>query len=275
MMRLEDLRDLTTLPSDRLGLDFRAERVLTVLPVSEPNTGQATILVATPTKLGVATLGRPASGSRWVTRWAPWDAVRLGTSAAASSEDRSTLATPGRCPRRGPHLPQRPARPPGPRRPARLRAHGALPTPGTGPARHGWLKSQTERAPRASSRARTPRRPEGLAGITRSRSSTTPDGMTTIQLFAGGRPRCSVCECRRSVASEHPEGDSCEPAAAIGARRRCSGSASVRTRMTPHRRGAHDQPQVGHPPVREAYRPTVVHRHDDTSGSLGLAMGTH
>jgi hypothetical protein len=87
-MRLEDLRDLATLPSDRLGLDFRAERVLTVLPVSEPNTGQATILVATPTKLGVATLGRPAGGSRWVTRWAPWDAVRLSTGVVVSSDDR-------------------------------------------------------------------------------------------------------------------------------------------------------------------------------------------
>jgi hypothetical protein len=87
-MRFEDLRDLTTLPSDGLGAAFRAERVLTVLPVSEPNTGQATILVATPTKLGVATLGRPAGGSRWVTRWAPWDAVRLSTSVVVSSGDR-------------------------------------------------------------------------------------------------------------------------------------------------------------------------------------------
>jgi hypothetical protein len=88
-MRFDDLHELTTLPSERLGLAFRQERVLAVLPVSEPNTGQATVLVATPNKLGVVTLSRRSNRDRWVTRWAPWDAVRLGTGLAASMGDRS------------------------------------------------------------------------------------------------------------------------------------------------------------------------------------------
>jgi hypothetical protein len=88
-MRLDDLQELTTLPGERLGLAFRSERVLAVLPVSEPSTGQATVLVATPTKLGVVTLSRRSGRDRWVTRWAPWDAVRLGTGVVASAGDRS------------------------------------------------------------------------------------------------------------------------------------------------------------------------------------------
>lgn len=74
-MRFDELRDLTTLPSERLASAFRGERVLSVLPVSGSVSGEATILVATPTKLGVATLARDRS--RWVTRWAPWDAVGI------------------------------------------------------------------------------------------------------------------------------------------------------------------------------------------------------
>lgn len=76
-MQFDGLRDLTTLPADRLETAFEHEDVMAVLPVSEPGSGLATVLVATPRKLGIATLRRMAGTSRWVTRWAPWDAVRL------------------------------------------------------------------------------------------------------------------------------------------------------------------------------------------------------
>lgn len=76
-MQFDRLRGMTALPADRLESAFRDEDVLSVLPVSEPGSGVATVLVATPRKLGVATLRRLAGRSRWITRWAPWDAVRV------------------------------------------------------------------------------------------------------------------------------------------------------------------------------------------------------
>lgn len=76
-MRFDRLRHLTSLPVERLDSAFQREHVTAILPVSEPGSGLATILVATPRKLGVATLRRPAGKGRWITRWAPWDAVRL------------------------------------------------------------------------------------------------------------------------------------------------------------------------------------------------------
>ncbi len=69
--------DLTSLPVERLDSAFRREQVAAILPVSELGSGLATILVATPRKLGVATLRRLAGHDHWITRWAPWDAVRL------------------------------------------------------------------------------------------------------------------------------------------------------------------------------------------------------
>lgn len=88
-MQFERLRNLTTLPAERLEMAFEHEHVITVLPVSETGSGEATVLVATPRKLGIATLRRLAGRSRWITRWAPWDAVRLigrGASATDSNE---------------------------------------------------------------------------------------------------------------------------------------------------------------------------------------------
>ena len=77
MMQFDGLRDLTALPADRLETAFQREDVIAVLPVSEPGSGEATVLVATPRKLGIATLRRLAGRGRWITRWAPWDAVRF------------------------------------------------------------------------------------------------------------------------------------------------------------------------------------------------------
>ena len=76
-MQFDRLRDLTALPADRLETAFQREDVIAVLPVSRPGSGEATVLVATPGKLGIATLRRFAGRRRWITRWAPWDAVRL------------------------------------------------------------------------------------------------------------------------------------------------------------------------------------------------------
>ncbi len=77
MMQFDRLRDMTALPADRLETAFQHEDVIAVLPVSEPGSGEATVLVATPRKLGIATLRRLAGRGRWITRWAPWDAVRF------------------------------------------------------------------------------------------------------------------------------------------------------------------------------------------------------
>lgn len=76
-MRFDELREWTSLPAEGLEAIFRDERVLAVLPVSEPGSGRASVLVAMPHKVGVATLESVAGQRRWVTRWAPWDAVRL------------------------------------------------------------------------------------------------------------------------------------------------------------------------------------------------------
>jgi hypothetical protein len=76
-VRFDGLRDQTTLPADRLEAAFQHEDVMAVLPVQEPGSSTPTVLVATPRKLGVASLRRLAGTRRWVTRWAPWGAVRL------------------------------------------------------------------------------------------------------------------------------------------------------------------------------------------------------
>lgn len=93
-MQFERLRDLTALPADRLETAFQHEHVIAVLPVSEPGSGEATVLVATPRKLGIATLRRLAGRSRWITRWAPWGAVRLDSRATAGSKSSVGSETP-------------------------------------------------------------------------------------------------------------------------------------------------------------------------------------
>ena len=89
-MRFDSLRDFTSLPVERLDSAFRREQVTAILPVSEPGSGRATILVATPRKLGLATLRQLEGKGHWMTRWAPWDAVRL----------HQESADPGASPRR-------------------------------------------------------------------------------------------------------------------------------------------------------------------------------
>ena len=90
-MRFDSLRDLTSLPVERLDSAFRREQVTAILPVSEPGSGLATVLVATPRKLGLATLRQLAGDDRWMTRWAPWDAVRLPDDCADSGSRRRRL----------------------------------------------------------------------------------------------------------------------------------------------------------------------------------------
>jgi len=86
-MRFDELRDLTPLPSRQVESEFRAEQVLAVLPVSEGGPAPSAFLVATPTKLGLATC-QPSFGGSCVTRWAPWDAVRFGAQAPKRSRRR-------------------------------------------------------------------------------------------------------------------------------------------------------------------------------------------
>jgi len=86
-MRFDEFRDLTSLPSGQLESEFKAEKVLAVLPVSEGGPAATAFLIATPTKLGLATC-QPSLGGSCVTRWAPWDAVRFGAQAPKRSRRR-------------------------------------------------------------------------------------------------------------------------------------------------------------------------------------------
>ena len=75
-MRFGELRGLTSLPIHRVRDQFRYEEVLTVLPVQDVVTSRETLFVATRTTLAVLTAVRVPPG-HWVTRWAPWDTVRV------------------------------------------------------------------------------------------------------------------------------------------------------------------------------------------------------
>jgi hypothetical protein len=75
-MRFGELRGLSTLPVKRLVEQFRNEDVLTVLPVRGGASALESLLVATPTALAVLT-SLPGPPGQWMTRWAPWDSVRV------------------------------------------------------------------------------------------------------------------------------------------------------------------------------------------------------
>jgi len=95
-MRFDGLRHLCSLPAQRLEAALERERVSAVLPVSEVGSGRATVLVATPRKLAIATLRRIAGHDRWVIRWAPWDALRLREEGRSGGSRRRTIDIGGR-----------------------------------------------------------------------------------------------------------------------------------------------------------------------------------
>ncbi len=95
-MRFDGLRHLCSLPAQRLEAALERERVSAVLPVSEVGSGRATVLVATPRKLAIATLRRIAGHDRWVIRWAPWDALRLHEEARSGALGRRAIDIGGR-----------------------------------------------------------------------------------------------------------------------------------------------------------------------------------
>jgi hypothetical protein len=76
-MRFLTLKDQTVLPVERIRRQFRNEEVRSVLPARLEDGTTDSLLVATTSALAIIT-GAPGSRRRhWMTRWAPWDAVRL------------------------------------------------------------------------------------------------------------------------------------------------------------------------------------------------------
>ncbi|CAN5799007.1 hypothetical protein BH23CHL8_BH23CHL8_31160 [soil metagenome] len=77
-MRFLTLKDQTVLPVERIRRQFRNEEVRSVLPARLEDGTTDSLLVATTPALAIIS-GEPGSRRRrWMTRWAPWDAVRLG-----------------------------------------------------------------------------------------------------------------------------------------------------------------------------------------------------
>ena len=76
-MRFLTLKDQTVLPVERIRHQFRNEEVRSVLPARLAGGTSDTLLVATTSALAIVT-GVPGSPRRWLTRWAPWDAVHFG-----------------------------------------------------------------------------------------------------------------------------------------------------------------------------------------------------
>jgi hypothetical protein len=76
-MRFLTLKDETVLPVERIRRQFRYEEVRSVLPARLADGTTDSLLVATTSALAIIT-GAPGSDRRrWMTRWAPWDAVHL------------------------------------------------------------------------------------------------------------------------------------------------------------------------------------------------------
>ena len=76
-MRFGDLEGLTSLPIERVRHRFRNEDVLGVLPVTADVAERDALLVATAFKLAVVTGDTDPESPHWMSRWAPWDVVRL------------------------------------------------------------------------------------------------------------------------------------------------------------------------------------------------------
>ena len=93
-MRFEDLPGLTSLPIEPVRHRFRNEEVLTVLPASGEVAARDSLLVATSSKLAILTADADPASHRWMTHWAPWEAVQLadeGALAAATEEETYSL----------------------------------------------------------------------------------------------------------------------------------------------------------------------------------------
>jgi hypothetical protein len=74
-VRFRTLKDLTSLPVERIRSQFRNEEVRSVLPARAVINGTESLLVATTTALAIVTAAPSPERGRWVTRWAPWDVV--------------------------------------------------------------------------------------------------------------------------------------------------------------------------------------------------------
>jgi hypothetical protein len=76
-MRFLTLRDQTVLPVERIRDQFRNEEVRSVLPARLEDGTADSLLVATTSALAIITGTADSRRGGWMTRWAPWDAVRL------------------------------------------------------------------------------------------------------------------------------------------------------------------------------------------------------
>jgi hypothetical protein len=77
-MRFLTLKDQTVLPVERIRRQFRNEEVRSVLPARLGDGTTDSLLVATTSALAIITGAPDSRRRRWMTRWAPWDAVQLG-----------------------------------------------------------------------------------------------------------------------------------------------------------------------------------------------------
>jgi hypothetical protein len=77
VVRFMQLRGLTGLPIERIEHQFRNEQVQAVLPARVEARAIDALLVATVSALAIVIADTSGSDGRWMTRWAPWDVVRL------------------------------------------------------------------------------------------------------------------------------------------------------------------------------------------------------
>lgn len=77
-MRFLTLKDQTVLPVESIRHQFRNEEVRSVLPARLADGTTESLLVATTSALAIITGAPDSRRRRWMTRWAPWDAVRIG-----------------------------------------------------------------------------------------------------------------------------------------------------------------------------------------------------
>ena len=80
-MRFMQLRGLTSLPIDLIVKQFRNEDVRAVLPALVRARTADALLVATSSALAIVIAEPGGTDGRWMTRWAPWDTVRLSDGA--------------------------------------------------------------------------------------------------------------------------------------------------------------------------------------------------
>jgi hypothetical protein len=76
-VQFEQLQGLTGLPVTRLRRRFRNEEVRAALPARIETGTTESLLVATTQALAIVTTDPRRADGRWMTRWVPWDEVRL------------------------------------------------------------------------------------------------------------------------------------------------------------------------------------------------------